>query len=95
MTGRLALRSAMHCHSNGMWCSDCDQLRAFAKKASIRTVDLRSAVRGGHIDFNHVLDEQLFHQDMKAYVRGDVGSQAKKELQAGARAARMNKRNRS
>ena len=75
-------------------CRSCDQLKYFAKKACFRTVDLRSAIRSRHIDGSHVLSEDAFIQDMRAYVRGDTGMEAKKVLQAGARTERMSKRNR-
>ena len=74
-------------------CSHCDQLKYFARKSSFRTVDLRSAIRSRHIDCSHTLSEETFVQDMKAYVRGDTGCLAKRSLQAGARAERMQKRN--
>lgn len=79
----------------GAICSNCDLLKSFAKKACFRTVDLRSAIRSRYIDSSHLLSEEAFVQDMKAYVRGDTGTHAKKVLQAGARAERMSKRNRT
>lgn len=75
-------------------CSICEQLKHFAKRGGFRTVDLRSAVRSGHIDSSHLLSEECFAQVMKAYVRGDTGASERKTLQAGARAERMHKRNR-
>lgn len=74
-------------------CSVCNQLKIFAKRNSFRTVDLRNALREGHISSS--LSEDCFVEVMKAFVRGSSVPHANKALQASARAERMSKRNRS
>jgi hypothetical protein len=68
----------------------CDDFKLYAKRLGYRLLDVRQAVQAGCISGS--LSEDAFHTIMTAFVHGEEDRSGKSELQAGARAERFSKR---
>ena len=73
---------------------DCCEYQRYAKRLGYRMLDVRQAIHAGAIGLGKLLTQDAFHAVMKAFMSGDFEAGGKHELQAGARAERMSKRNR-
>lgn len=74
---------------------ECHEYQRYAKRLGYRLLDVRQAVHAGALGgAGKALSQDAFHAVMKAFMSGDYEEGGKQELQAGARAERMSKRNR-